>query len=197
MAGETQARDFLGRPKAAADGNPRIVPPTGFRTVGEISRDAGGSPGGDDGGLDAGTVDPVAVGQANPDAKRRPGRPRKSAGSGTASEAEGQKAALAVEEFPPTVVEQIALGLLIVNGGLISADEAQALAKAIANVAKYYIRLAASNKATAWAALLITAAMIYGPKIMAAQTAKREAAQRAARAEAEGQAGVEKGLFAG
>lgn len=57
----------------------------------------------------------------------------------------------------------------------LSSDEAEMLATAATNVGRYYVRLTVSAKGQAWGALLMTAAMIYSPKVMAATAARKAA----------------------
>lgn len=56
-------------------------------------------------------------------------------------------------------------------------DESGNLAKAICNVAKYYMRITASNKMTAWGALIMVAYMTYQPHFVALSV--RKAAEKA------------------
>jgi hypothetical protein len=61
----------------------------------------------------------------------------------------------------------------------ISHDEAERLAKAIANVAELYDLPVLSPEAQAWANLVVAAGSIYGPRVLAATMTKKTAAQPA------------------
>ncbi len=142
---------------------------------------------------DAGTIDPVEITRAR--GKRRGRKPGISNADYARARETGEspvKATLAVEppDVSPTVVGQISQALFGIHQMLaiglaapeivLSEGEAEALAKCIAGVGKYYIRIAADNKLAAWLALLLTSAMIYVPRVMAVQ--RRNDAMRAPKA---------------
>lgn len=79
-------------------------------------------------------------------------------------------------EISPSIVANVAMLLQFVHGdGAMAIDslEADMLAKAATNVARFYVKLSVSAKGQAWGALVATAAMIYAPKIMSAAAARK------------------------
>jgi hypothetical protein len=91
--------------------------------------------------------------------------------------------AVEIEEAPPpevpaSIVLQFAMLLQFVHGDgamALSSDEAEMLAKAATNVGRYYVAIQVSAKGQAWGALAATAAMIYFPKALAVNAARKAA----------------------
>ena len=103
---------------------------------------------------------------------------------------------MAVEppDISSTVVGQIAQGLFGVHQMLsigmqapelaLSEAESDALAKCVANVGKYYVRIdGPPNKLAAWGALIMTAGLIYVPRFMMASRRREAQAKVAVRPE--------------
>lgn len=167
---------FLGQPgPKGAD----WVPPGGLEGIDNGTEQSSRTAGSNERSADSGTIDPAQI-----SGKRKPGRPRLTVAERSARAAERSarapeaKEEVAVDsspsEIPPTWVDQVALALLVIHDGLLTSDEAQRLSKALCDVAKYYIKLTASNKTTAWIALMLTAGMIYLPKALAKQANKQK-----------------------
>lgn len=161
--------------RAGKYGRAGFVPPRGFEPVGGETREVGGPAGSGDVAADAGTIDPASLSSG----PKRRGRPKWSdeerAARKAAREAkEADKLAVEPPDIPPTMTGQIAYGLSIVHSMwamaanapplALSEEEAQTLAARIADVAKYYVKLTASNKGAAWFALLMTLAFTYVPR---------------------------------
>lgn len=185
-------------PVANASDGPDDVSAIGVEQGGESQREPDGPIGGIAGSTDAGTIDPVAVTQKR-DGKRRSGRKKGSkwteaqwaafrARSGSDKGA-AEKEDVAVEaeiepaDPPANIVEFVQASLYGIHRMMgppemhLSEQESGALAKAICNVAKYYMQIKASNKLTAWGALVMTAYMIYAPHVSALNA--RKAAEKA------------------
>ena len=64
----------------------------------------------------------------------------------------------------------------------LSPAESDALAKSVANVGKYYVKIDGGNRLAAWGALLFTIGVIYLPRMMA--ISRRKAVQPPSRPEA-------------
>lgn len=156
-------------------------PPSGEAGGGE--GEPFGEIGGGAGPSVAGTIDPVEVSNGR---KRGPYKTKKQRSAARASRPAGhapetpEEVALKPEfippEVPPSIVLQVAMMLQFVHGDgamALSSTEAEMLAQAATNVGRFYVKLTVSAKGQAWGALLMTAAMIYGPKIMAAQAAAK------------------------
>lgn len=87
------------------------------------------------------------------------------------------------------LLHSVHLGLSILTASpelVLSPDENSSMAKAISDVARHYPAFQASEKVTDWGNLIMCAAFIYGPRIIAVSNNKR--ARRVARAQAVPQA---------
>lgn len=129
---------------------------------------------------DAGSIDPVTLGNAARASARTGKAKRKYTKRAAADAASGKaKAKVVVEEpadVPVNLVEQMALGIFSVHQMLamgmqspelaLTQQEADALAKALANVGKYYVAIKLGGASGAWLALVTTAGIIYVPRIM-------------------------------
>lgn len=77
-------------------------------------------------------------------------------------------------EPPPygeSIIAQISFYLRLLHGSgdfALSEHEADGLARALAGVARYHVKLSGSGRGMAYLALAGTAAMVYTPKIMVA-----------------------------
>jgi hypothetical protein len=141
-----------------------------------------------DGADDARTIDPAKVAPAAP--KRRGGKKwsdeRKAAARARHA---AKKEGVAVDEpepqeFEPTLVGQMAMWI----GGIhqmiavgmqspelqLTPQESEMLAKALANVGKYYVAVKLSGPNQAWFALIVTAGGIYVPRILTIRNRKMQ-----------------------
>jgi len=100
--------------------------------------------------------------------------------------------AIGEESIPPpygeSIIAQMAFYLRLMHGSgdfALSEHEADGLARALAGVARYHVKLTGSGKGMAYLALAGTAAMIYTPKLMAANAKAKARKERAAPAPVE------------
>lgn len=129
---------------------------------------------------DAGSIDTTALGNAARVSARTGKAKRKYTKRVADAATNGKtKTKVAVEEpadVPINLVEQMALGIFSVHQMLamgmqspelvLTQQEADALAKALANVGKYYVAIKLGGASGAWLALVTTAGIIYVPRIM-------------------------------
>ena len=145
-------------------------------------REAVGQDRSDDDASDSGPVDLASVAAAGKKRRGRSGvkwsdeeRARRKAARETKKD--GVSVPVEPPEISATVVGQLMAILYAVHIGLagvshtpevaLSEQEAEAMAKAIAAVGKYYWQPVISNKLAAWTALAMTAWAIYFPRVMA------------------------------
>lgn len=149
-----------------------IVPPSGFEQVGSGAGEDGGTNGGIAGDTDTGAINLASQSQKAP--KRPRGRPPNAAKQ-SAAEAEA-KVSVEPPEFAGTIVTDIARSLSYIHVQLamgmqcpemaLSDQEAATLAKQVANVGKYYVKIDGGGKVWAHFALLFTLLILYIPRWM-------------------------------
>jgi hypothetical protein len=156
------------------------VLPDGFEQVGSGAGENGGGNGRDTGDVDAGTIDLAAQSQKRPGRPR--GRSRKDANADANARAESErlssaeKASVDPPEFAGTIVQDISNSLAYIHQQLamgmqcpemaLSKQESDTLAKQVANVGKYYVKIDGGGKVWAHFALLFTLLILYVPRWM-------------------------------